>query len=140
VDAEGYVLDEVVSVSRDKKQARRLLVRCLKAQGWRKPKRIVTDKLRSYGAALRELMPSVKHLSHKSLNNRAENSHRPLRRREKIWQRFRSPGSLQRFSAIFSALYNLFYVPTRNHTALRRHIARLNAFAELRAVLGAKLA
>jgi putative transposase len=62
VDAEGYVLDEVVSVSRDKKQARRLLVRCLKAQGWRKPRRIVTDKLRSYSAALRELMPSVRHL------------------------------------------------------------------------------
>ena len=114
VDTEGYVLDEVVSVGRDKKQARRLLVRCLKAQGWKKPRRVVTDKLRSYGAALRELMPSVNHLSHKGLNNRAENSHRPLRRREKIWQRFRSPGSLQRFSVVFSAFQNLFYIPTRN--------------------------
>jgi putative transposase len=140
VDAEGYVLDEVVSVSRDTKQARRFLIRCLKAQGWRKPKRIVTDKLRSYGAALWELMPSVKHLSHKGLNNRAENSHRPLRRREKIWQRFRSPGSLQRFSAIFSAFHNLFYIPTRNRTALGRHIARLNAFAELEVIFGAKFA
>ena len=140
VDAEGYVLDEVVSVSRDKKQARRLLIRCLKAQGWKKPQRIVTDKLRSYGAALRELMPSVKHLSHKGLNNRAENSHRPLRRREKIHQRFRSPGSLQRFTTSFSAFHNLFYVPTRNRTALGRHIARLNAFAELRTVFEARFA
>ena len=85
-------------------------------------------------------MPSVRHLSHKGLNNRAENSHRPLRRREKIWQRFRSPGSLQRFTASFSALQNLFYVPTRNRTALGRHIARLDAFAELRTILGANFA
>lgn len=140
VDTEGYVLDEVVSVSRDKKQARRLLVRCLKAQGWRKPKRIVTDKLRSYGAALRELMPSVRHLSHKGLNNRAENSHRPLRRREKKHQRFRSPGSLQRFSAIFSAFHNLFCVLARSCAALARHLAKLKAFEELRSVFGAKFA
>ena len=140
VDADGYVLDEVVSVSRDKKQARRLLVRCLKTQGWRKPRRIVTDKLRSCGAALRELMPSVRHLSHKGLNNRAQNSHRPLRRREQIHQRFRSPGSLQRFSRVFSAFHNLFTIPTRNRTALGRHIAGLNAFAELRIVFGTKFA
>ena len=115
-------------------------MRCLKAQGWRKPRQIVTDKLRSYGAALRELMPSVRQLFHKGLNNRAESSHRPLRRREKIQQRFRSPGSLQRFSAVFSAFHNLFYIPTRNCTALGRHLARLNAFAELRSVFGAKFA
>ena len=140
VDADGYVLDEVVSVSRDKSQARRLLVRCLTAQGWKKPRRIVTDKLRSYGAALRELMPSVKHLSHKGLNNWAENSRRPLRRREKIHQRFRSPGSLQRFSTAFSALQNLFYVPTSKRTALGRHLARLNAFTELRTIFGTRFA
>ncbi|MEM1380003.1 MAG: IS6 family transposase [Pseudomonadota bacterium] len=118
VDSEGYVLDEVVSVNRDTKQARRLLVQCFKVQGWRKPKRIVTDKLRSHGAARRKLMPSVRHLSQKGLNNRAEYSHRPLRRREKIHQRFRSPGSLQPFSADFSAWHNLFYIPIRNCTAL----------------------
>ena len=70
------------------------------------PKRIVTDKLRSYGAARRQLMPTVEHRSHKGLNNRAENSHLALRKR--VMQRFRSPGALQRFVSVFSAIRNLF--------------------------------
>jgi putative transposase len=74
VDQDGYVLDEVMQVRRDTKAAKRLLVRLLKKQGLA-PKRIVTDKLRSYGAAKRDVMPAVEHRSHKSLNNRAENSH-----------------------------------------------------------------
>ncbi|WP_143534291.1 DDE-type integrase/transposase/recombinase, partial [Rhizobium sullae] len=75
------------------KAARRLLVRLLKKQGLT-PKRIVTDKLRSYGAARREVMPAVEHRSHKGLNNRAENSHVPLRKRERMMQGFRSVGGL----------------------------------------------
>lgn len=81
VDQDGYVLDEIVQVRRDTKAAKRLLIRLLKKQGLA-PKKIVTDKLRSYGAAKRDVMPAIEHRSHKGLNNRAENSHLPLRKRE----------------------------------------------------------
>ncbi len=110
VDQDGYVLDEIVQARRDTQAARRLLVRLLKKQSLT-PKRIVTDKLRSYGAA--EVMHAVEHRSHKGLNNRAENSHVPLRKRERMMQGFRSVGGLQRFISIFSALRNLFVPRTR---------------------------
>lgn len=71
VDQDGYVLDEIVQARRNTKAANRLLVRLLKKQGLA-PKRIITDKLRSYGAARRDVMPTVEHRSHKGLNNRAE--------------------------------------------------------------------
>lgn len=76
------------------------------------PKRIITDKLRSYGPAKRDVMPAVEHRSHKGLNNRAENSHLPLRKRERMMQGFRSAGSLLRFISIFSVRRNLFVTPT----------------------------
>ncbi|MGO7748310.1 IS6 family transposase, partial [Rhizobium ruizarguesonis] len=101
VDQDGYVLDEIVQTRRDTKAAKRLLVRLLKKQGL-SPKRIVTDKLRSYGAAKRDVMSGVEHRSHKGLNNRAENSHVPLRKRERMMQGFRSVGGLQRFISVFS--------------------------------------
>jgi putative transposase len=103
VDQEGYVLDEIVQNRRNTKAAKRLLMRLLKKQGTA-PRRIITDKLRSYAAAKRQIMPTLEHRSHKGLNNRAENSHLPLRKRERIKQGFRSQGGLQRFVAIFSAL------------------------------------
>ena len=93
VDQDGYVLDEIVQIRRNTRAARRLLIRLMKKQGCQ-PKRIVTDKLRSYGAARRQVMPTIEHRSHKGLNNRAENSHLPLRKRERVMQRFRSPGGL----------------------------------------------
>jgi putative transposase len=77
VDQDGYVLDEILKSHRNTKAAKRLLTRLLKTQGLA-PKRMITDKLRSYGAARREVMPDVEHRSHKGLNNRAENSHLPL--------------------------------------------------------------
>ena len=107
VDQDGYVLDEIVQNRRNTKAAKRLLMRLLKKQGVA-PKRMITDKLRSYGAARRQVMPEVEHRSHKGLDNRAENSHLPLRKRERTMQGFRSPGSLQRVVSIFSALRNLF--------------------------------
>jgi putative transposase len=76
------VLDEIVQIHGNTKAARRLLARLLRKQG-RPPKRIVTDKLGSYGAARRKLMPEVEHRQHKRLNNRAENSHVPIRKRER---------------------------------------------------------
>jgi putative transposase len=77
VDQEGYALDEIVQIHRNAKAARRLLTRLLRKQG-RRPKRIITDKLGSYAAAKRTVMPKVEHRQHKGLNNRAENSHVPV--------------------------------------------------------------
>ncbi|MGZ2408343.1 putative transposase [Rhizobium ruizarguesonis] len=133
VGQDGYVLDEIVQTRRNTKAAKRLLTRLMKKQGCL-PKGIVTDKLRSYGAARRHVMPSVEHRSHKGLNNRAENSHLPLRKRERIMQRFRSPGSLQRFVSVFSAIRNLFVPARSNHSATAVHLHRLTAIAHWKAV------
>jgi putative transposase len=135
VDQDGYVLDEIVQNRRNTKAAKRLLTRLLKKQGL-PPKRMITDKLRSYGAAKRQMMPDVEHRSHKGLNNRAENSHVPLRKRERMMQGFRSPGSLQRFVSIFTAVRNLF-VPSRSkRSAFQIHLHRLTAMAEWKAMTG----
>jgi putative transposase len=124
VDEDGYVLDEIVQTRRDTKAAKRLLTRLLKKQRMA-PKRIITDKLPSYGAARRHVMPSVEHRSHKGLNNRAENSHLPLRKRERMMHGFRSVGGLQQFTSVFSAARSLF-VPSRSHqSALATHVYRL---------------
>lgn len=136
VDQDGYVLDEIIQTRRNTKAAKRLLMRLLKQQGL-PPKRMITDKLRSYGAAKRQIMPSVEHRSHKGLNNRAENSHVPLRKREWSMQGFRSAGGLQRFVSIFSILRNLFVPPHLNRTAFAIHLHRLHAMAEWKAVTGA---
>jgi putative transposase len=133
VDQDGYVLDEIVQARRNTKAAKRLLKRLLKKQGI-VPKRMITDKLRSYGAARQQVMPHVEHRSHKGLNNRAENSHVPLRKRETMMQGFRSPGNLQRFVSIFSALRNLFVPPRSQHTALAIHLHRVSAFAHWKSV------
>jgi len=133
VDQDGCVLDEIVQTRRNTKAARRLLTRLLKKQGIA-PKRMITDKLRSYGAARRQVMPTVEHWSHKGLNNRAENSHVPLRKREWSMQGFRSPGSLQLFISIFSAVRNLFVPPRSQRSALGIRSHRLRAMAEWNAV------
>lgn len=80
VDQDGYVLDEIVQTHRDTKAAKRLLTRLLKKQVG-PPRRMITDKLGSYAAARHQVMPEVEHRSHKGVNNRAENSHLPFRRR-----------------------------------------------------------
>lgn len=108
----------------------------LKKQGL-SPKRIVSDKLRSYGAARRDVMPGVEHRSHKGLNNRAENSHVPLRKRERMMQGFRSVGGLQRFIPVFSAVRNLFVPPHQKRSALATHIHRIRAMAHWKVVTGA---
>ncbi|MFF6815981.1 IS6 family transposase [Streptomyces sp. NPDC012403] len=101
VDADGAVLDILVRNRRDKAAARRFFRRLLKTTRT-VPRVIVTDKLRSYRAAHREVMPSVEHRSHKGLNNRTENSHQPTRQRERAMKGFRSVGATQRFLAAFS--------------------------------------
>ena len=120
---------------RNTKAAKRLLTRLMKKQGMA-PKRIITDKLPSYGAARRQVMPSVEHRSHKGLNNRAENSHVPLRKRERIMQGFRSAGGLQRFTSVFSAVRNLFVPPHSCRSALATHLHRLQAMAAWKVAAG----
>src|SRR3712207_1095095 len=124
VDQDGYVLDEVVQTRRDTKAAKRLLKRLLRKQGG-PPRRMITDKLGSYAAARRQIMPAVEHRSHKGLNSQAENSHLPLRRREQTMQGFRSPGGLQRFVSVFSAVRNLFVPPCSRRSALASRLHRL---------------
>jgi putative transposase len=135
VDQDGYVLDEIVQSQRDTKAAKRLLRRLLKKQGG-PPRRMITDKLGSYAAAKRQIMPAVEHRSHKGLNNRAENSHLPLRRREHAMQGFRSPRGLQRFTSVFSAVRNLFVPPRSRRSALAIHLHRLHAMVDWRTVAG----
>jgi putative transposase len=135
VDQDGYVLDEIVQSRRNTKAAKRLLIRLMRKQGIT-PKRIITDKLASYGAARRQVMPSVEHRSHKGLNNRAENSHVPLRKRERMMQGFRSAGGLQRFTSVFSAVRNLFVPPRSHRSAFATHIHRLQATAAWKAAAG----
>ncbi|GGT73472.1 hypothetical protein GCM10010207_83950 [Streptomyces atratus] len=103
IDQHGNVLDVLVQSKRDAKAARRFLAKLMKKQ-YRVPRVVITDKLRSYGAAHRELMPSVGHRSHKGLNNRAENSHQATRQRERAMKYFRSPGAAQRFLSAFSGI------------------------------------
>ena len=127
VDQNGLVLDEILQCKRNTRAAKRLLRRLMKQHGM-VPKRIITDKLRSYGSAKREIAPGVEHRSHKGLNNRAENSHLPFRKRERAMQGYRSPGSLQRFISIHSAIRNCFSVPARRRSALTIRYHRLEAF------------
>ena len=129
VEQDGYVLDEVVQTRRDTKAAKRLLRRLVRKQGG-PPRRMVTDKLGSYAAARRQIMPAVEHRSHKGLNNRAENSHLPFRRREPVMQGFRSRRYLQRFVSVFSAVRNLFVPARSSRSAPATRLHRLNAMAE----------
>src|SRR5688500_11694118 len=106
VDDEGEVLDILVQKRRDKAAAVKLMRRLLKKHGFA-PSVLVMDKLRSYGAAKAEIGLSAHHEQGLRKNNRAENSHQPVRRRERKVQRFKSPGSAQRFLSVHSAVYNI---------------------------------
>ncbi|MDV9198771.1 IS6 family transposase [Streptomyces sp. Wh19] len=119
VDQDGMVLGILVQARRDKAAARRFFRRLLETTG-AVPRVIVTDTLRAYGAAHREVMPSVEHRSHKGLNNRAENSHQPTRQRERAMKGFRSIGGAQRFLYAFTGISPHFR-PDRHHMTAGRH-------------------
>ncbi|KAA3500453.1 IS6 family transposase [Agrobacterium vitis] len=125
VDQGGFVLDVLVQSRRNTKAAKRLMRKLLKGQG-RLPRVMITDKLRSYAAAKRNIMPGVEHRSHKGLNNRAENSHQSIRMRERIMKRFKSARHLQRFVSIHDPIANLFHIP--------RHDIPSSHYRELRAI------
>src|SRR5437879_8734501 len=91
VDQHGNVLDILVQSRRNKQAAKRFFRKLLKGLKYA-PRVIITDKLASYGAAKKEILPSVEHRKHKGLNNRAENSHHPTRQRQRSMRRFTSPG------------------------------------------------
>ena len=135
VDAEGEVLEVLVQPWRDKRTALKLMRRLLKKQGV-VPTTITTDKLGSYRAALRDLGLSSRHVTGRRSNNRAENSHQPVRRRERCWIGFKNPGSTQRFLSAHAVIYNAFNL--QRHLISRRQmkIHRLAALAQWKVVAG----
>jgi putative transposase len=134
VDQHGVVLDILVQSRRNAKAAKRLLRKLLKKQGMA-PRVMITDKLASYAAAKRTVMPSVEHRQHKGLNNRAENSHQPTRRRERIMKRFKSAGQAQRFLSAHDQVANLFRRPA-NTRAVDHRKSRERALATWAEVTG----
>ena len=101
---------------------------------------MITDKLRSYGAAKREILPGVEHRQHKGLNNRAENSHQPTRRRERQMKRFKSARQAQRFLSAHDQINNLFLLPSHRMPATDYRAARAQAFKAWHEVCGIKVA
>lgn len=121
VDQHGNVLDILVQSRRNKKAAKRFFRKLLKGLQC-VPRVIITDKLKSYGAAKREILPGVEHRQHKRLNNRAERSHQPTRQRERIMRRFKSPRHAQRFLSAFGPISDLFH-PKRHRLTARDYRA-----------------
>jgi len=118
VDHEGEVLESFVTKRRDRKAALRFLKKSMKRYGV--PMVIVTDRLRSYRAAMTQLGNMQCQVTGRWLNNRAENSHLPFRRRERAMQRFRLARSLQKFTAVHSSVCN--------HFNFQRHLISRNDF------------
>ena len=106
VDHEGEVLESFVTKRRDRKAALKFLCKAMKRYG--NPKVVVTDRLRSYGAAMRVIGNADCQETGRWLNNRAENSHQPFRRRERAMAKFRSTKTLQKFTAIHASIHNHF--------------------------------
>ena len=136
VDQDGEVVDVFLQAHRDGKAAKRFFRRLLKVHE-DEPRKIVTDKLRSYGVAHRELSPEAIHDTSQYANNRAELSHQPTRVRERGMRRFKSRVQAQRFLDVHAAVYNLFnlgrhLISTRHYRELRH-----NAFASWKQAVAA---
>jgi putative transposase len=123
VDQDGEVVDVYLQERRDGAAAKRFLKRLLRSHS-SEPRKIVTDKLRSYGVAHRELIPGTIHSTQQYENNRAEQSHEATRARERGMRRFKSPGQARRFLGVHAAVSNLFN--------LGRHLVRAQHYRDLR--------
>ena len=123
VDHEGEVLEVFATKHRDRKAALAFLKRTMKRYG--RPEVIVTDRLRSYRAAMREIGNEARQVTGRRLNNRAENSHQPFRRRERAMAKFRTPATLQKFAAVHASV--------QNHFNQERHLNRRDIFKQNRA-------
>ncbi len=128
VDQDGEVVDVFLQSRRDGKAAKRFFRRLLKIHP-NEPRKIVTDKLRSYGVAHRELIPETIHDTSQYANNRAELSHQPTRVRERGMRRFKSMQQAQRFLTVHAAVYNLFNLGRHHVSAKNYRFIRLRAFA-----------
>jgi putative transposase len=122
VDHEGEVLESYVTKKRDRKAALMFLRKAMKQYG--RPKVVVTDRLRSYRAAMTIIGNSERQKTGRWLNNRGENSHQPFRRRERAMAKFRSAKSLQKFAALHASIHN--------HFNLERHLYRREIFKDNR--------
>jgi putative transposase len=127
VDQDGEIVDVFLQRRRDGKAAKRFFKRLLKAHR-NEPRKIVTDKLRSYGIAHRELIPDTIHDTSQYANNRAELSHQPTRVRERVMRRFKSMRQAQRFLCVHSAVYNLFNLGRHLISVKKYRLLRLRAF------------
>ncbi len=133
VDQDGDVIDILLQPCRDRRAAARFFRKLLKSQG-SVPRRMVTDKLRSYAAAHRTIMPSVAHDTSQYANNRAEVSHEPTRLRERGMRRFKSMAQAQRFLSVHGITQNLFRVGRHLLRAANYRMLRARAFVVWNAV------
>ena len=136
VDAEGEALDVLVQSKRNKPAALKLMRKLLRKYTF-VPERLVTDDLRSYGAAARDLGIESRHERGRWKNNRAENSHQPTRRRERVMQRFKSSGSSQKFLSIHAAVFNTFNVQRHLTSAQTHRMLRAAAMSTWREAVAA---
>ncbi len=130
VDHEGEVLEAYVTKKRDRKAALKFLRKTMKRYGH--PEAIVTDHLRSYRAAMKEIGNEAHQVTGRWLNNRAENSHQPFRRRERAMAKFRSAKSLQKFASIHSSVHNHFNLERHLYSRENFKLNRSAALAEWR--------
>ena len=137
VDAEGKILEVLLQRHRDTKAAKRFFRKLLKKQGF-VPRVIVTDKLKSYEAAKKQVMKNVEHRQHKGLNNLCENSHQPTRVRDRRMRRFKSPGQAERFLSAFGPIRDHFHPKQHQLTAQRYRQELRQRFQDWREVTGLK--
>ena len=133
VDEDGDAIDVLVQSRRTRRAAIRFFRKLLKGQGC-VPRRLITDKLRSYPAACRTVMPSVVHRTDRYANNRAEVSHQPTRERERQMRRFKSAAHTQRFLSVHGPIQNLFRVGRHLLRAVHHRLLRTRAFGVWREV------
>jgi putative transposase len=133
VDQDGDVIDILVQSRRNRRAAERFFRKLLKGQG-EIPFRLVTGRLKSYGAAIRTMMPSVNHETDQDANNRAEVSHQPTRQRERQMRRFKSPRQAQLFLSVHGVVLNLFRLARHRLKAADHRFLRTRSLATWEAI------